>query len=160
MNSSSASRERTKRAQGLSRPEVVPQAGKAVISADPLAKSSISRSKRASRSLVVDAEDGAHDHRQGDPLGVGAQREGLADRPALHLAARHLDDQLAVAPHPLAVEGRQQQLALLHVRRVVEGEDRVGPERRLQHRRVRLAGVEDCSGGPVKTSLTRLGSAT
>ena len=66
--------------------------------------------------LVVDAEDGAHDHRQGDPLGVGAQRERLADRPALHLAQGDLADQLAVALDPLAVEGRQQQLALLHVR--------------------------------------------
>ncbi len=93
--------------------------------------------------LVVDAEDGAHDHRQGDPLGVGAQRERLADRPALHLPPGHLDDQLAVALDPLAVEGRQQQLALAHVRLVVEGEDRVRPQRRLQHRRVRLAGVED-----------------
>ena len=50
--------------------------------------------------LVVDAEDGAHDHRQGDPLGVGAQRERLADRPALHLARVDLADQLAVARAP------------------------------------------------------------
>ena len=57
-----------------------------------------------------------------------------------------LADQLAVALDPLAVKGRQQQLALAHVRRVVEGQHRVGPERRLEHRRVRLAGVERRGG--------------
>ena len=91
----------------------------------------------------MDAEDRAHDHRQGDPLGVRPHREGLADRPALHLLARHRHDQLAVALDPLAVEGRQQQLALAHVRLVVEGEDRVRTQRRLEHGRVGLAGVED-----------------
>ena len=104
-------------------------------------KASINRPKRSRRSLVVDAEDRPHDHRQGDPLGVGAEREGLADRPALHLPKGDLADQLAVGGDPLAVEGRQEQFALLHVRPVVEGEHRVRAERRLQHRRVRLAGV-------------------
>ena len=97
--------------------------------------------------LVVDAEDGAHDHRQGDPLRVRPQRERLADRPAVHLGERRLADQLSVALDPLAVEGRQQQLALAHVRRLVEGEDRVRAERRLEHRRVRLAGVRQLGRG-------------
>ena len=60
-----------------------------------------------------------------------------------HLTPGDLDDQLAVALHPLAVEWRQQQLALAHVRPVVEGQHRVRAERRLEHGRVRLAGVED-----------------
>ncbi len=106
------------------------------------AKSSIRRLEAEQPVLVVDAEDRAHDHRQGDPLGVGAHRERLADRPALHLLAGHLDDQLAVALDPLAVEGRQQQLALADVGRVVEGEDRVRPQRRLEHGGIGLAGVE------------------
>ena len=111
-----------------------------------LAKVSIRWLEADQALLVVDAEDGAHDHRQGDPLRVRAQRERLADRPALHLPQGDLAHQLAVALDPLAVEGRQQQLALLHVRRVVEGEDRVRAERRLQDRRVRLARVELLGG--------------
>ena len=107
--------------------------------------------------LVVDAEDGAHDHRQGDPLGVRSQRERLADRPSLHLPPGHRHHQLAVALDPLAVERRQQQLALTHVRLVVEGEDRVRPQRGLQHRRVRLAGVED-GGGAGEDALDEVGA--
>src|SRR5207253_10371094 len=52
---------------------------------------------------------------------------------------------------------RQQQLALAQVRLVVEGEDAVGTERRLQHRRVRLAGVED-GGGAGEDLLDELGA--
>ena len=142
MNSSSASRERRKRGQGLPGPRLRRSAGKVVIRPTRLLKSSIRTLEAGQALLVVDAEDGAHDHRQGDPLRVGAQRERLADRPGLHLLAGRLADQLAVAADPLAVEGRQEQLALLHVGRVVEGQHRVGPERRLEHGRVGLAGVE------------------
>ena len=138
--------ERFARAQearpGAAGAEVAAQGGEGGDQADALAEVVDQRLEAGQPLLVVDAEDGAHDHRQGDPLGVGAQREGLADRPGLHLPARRLADQLAVAAHPLAVEGRQQQLALLHVRRVVEGQHRVRAERRLEHGRVGLAGVE------------------
>ena len=99
----------------------------------------------------MDPEDRAHDHGEGDPLGMRAQREGLADRPALHVAQSDLADQLAVGLDPLAVERRQQKLALTHVRLVVEGEDRVRPERRLQHRGVGLAGVH--LGGQAREHL-------
>ena len=97
MNSSSAARARTKRAQGLKRPRSRRSSGKAVTALTRRAELVDQRAKRSRRSLVVDSEDGAHDHRQGDPLGVGAQRERLADRPALHLAQGDLADQLAVA---------------------------------------------------------------
>jgi hypothetical protein len=79
---------------------------------------------------------------QRDSLRMTAQRERLADRPALHLAQGDFVHQLSVALDPLAVERGQQQLALLHVRDVVEGQDRVRSQCRLQYRRVRLAGVE------------------
>jgi hypothetical protein len=128
---------------GTERPEVAAQHREGGDDSDPLGEVVDQPLETAEPRLVVDAEDGPHDHRQGDPLGVRPQRERLADRPALHLPPRRLDDQRAVALDPLAVEGRQQQLALAHVRLVVEGEDAVRPRRRLQHRRVRLAGVED-----------------
>ena len=106
--------------------------------------------------LVVDAEDRAHDHRQGDPLGVGAEGEGLADRPALHLAQGDLAHQLAVGLDPLAVEGRQQQFALAHVRGLVEGQHRARPERRLEDRRVGLSGVH-LGGRPGEDLFDQLG---
>ena len=46
----------------------------------------------------------------------------------------------------LAVEGGQHQLALLHVRRLVEQDHRVLADERLEHPRA-LAGVEDVGRG-------------
>ena len=91
--------------------------------------------------LLADSEHRSQDHRQGDPLGVGAKREGLADRPGLDVAVCDLADQIAVAVDALTVERRQQQLALAKVLVLVEGEDGVRPQRGLDHGRVRLAGV-------------------
>ena len=72
-------------------------------------------------------------------VGHGAHR--LARRPALDLARRHVGHRLLVAPHPLAVEGRQHQLALRHVGVVVEQQHGVAAEHRQQHH-VRLAGMK------------------
>ena len=55
---------------------------------------------------------------------------------------RDLGHQLAVALHPLAVERRQQQLALGHVRLLVEQQHRVRAEHRPEDP-VGLAGVQE-----------------
>jgi len=124
------------------RPEVTTQEGEGGERADAPGEG-VDQPPGAVEALrVVDAEDGLEDHRQGDPLSVASKREGLTDRPALHLAQGDLADQLAVSLHSLAVKGRQQQLALAHVGLVVERQHRVRPQRHLQHRCVRLTGVE------------------
>ncbi len=143
MKASSRSRERTKRPQGLKRPRLRRIRGKAVIVPTSRAKSSISTAKRASRSLSWTPKTARMITPSVIRCVCGRSANGIVERPARHLLAGEGDDQLAVALDSLAVEGRQQELALAHVRGVVEGEDRVRAERRLQHRRVRLAGVED-----------------
>ena len=92
--------------------------------------------------LLADAEDGPQDHLERDRLHAGPQRERLTDRPPLDLAGRDLRDQVAVALHRLAVEGRQQQLALAHVVLAVERQQRELAEHRLERPRVRGARVE------------------
>ena len=72
----------------------------------------------------------------------GSSSKRLAARPALDLALGHLAHELAVALHPLAVERRQHQLALAHVRALVEQQHRVVADQRQQDH-VALAGVED-----------------
>ena len=72
----------------------------------------------------------------------GRSAKGRAERPALDLALRDVGDQLTVAAHPLAVERRQQQLALAHVVVLVERQQRELPERRLEHAPVGLARVD------------------
>ena len=91
---------------------------------------------------VVDAEDGLDDDLQRDRLHPRPQLVGDAGGPAVDLARGDLGHLLAVGLHPLAVEGRQQQLALAHVRLLVEDEDAVVAEDRAQDL-VALAGVED-----------------
>ena len=75
----------------------------------------------------------------------GASANGRAERPAVDLALGGVGDHLRVALDRLAVEGRQQQLALAHVARAERGEDRVGaddrPQRRLAGQRGRLLGL-------------------
>ena len=107
------------------------------------AKSSISPSKRASRSSSWTPKTARMITARVIRWVCGRIANGSPTGQLSISRAGHLDDQLAVALDPLAVEGRQQQLALAHVRAVVEGQDRVRPERRLEHGRVRLAGVED-----------------
>jgi hypothetical protein len=62
-------------------------------------------------------------------------------RPAFDLARRHLGHQRLVSLHPLAVKRRQQQLALLHVRVLVEQQHGVLAEHGQQDP-VGLAGVD------------------
>ncbi len=91
---------------------------------------------------VAHPEDGAQDHLERDRLHARPQGEGLADRPAGHLALGGLGHHLHVAADALAVEGRQQELPLAHVAVLVECEQRVVAQRVAERERVRLAGVE------------------
>ena len=93
--------------------------------------------------VVAHAEDRAQDHLERDRLHARAQLDLLAERPARHLALGGLGHHLHVAAHALAVEGREQQLALAHVALLVEREQRVLAERVAERERVGLAGVED-----------------
>ena len=61
------------------------------------------------------------------------------------LALGQLGHQAREALHPLAVEGRQQQLALLQVGRLVEQDHRVAADDRFEDPRP-LAGVQDVRG--------------
>ncbi len=128
---------------GAAGAEVAAQDREAGDRRDPRGEAVNQRRRPVDPRLLRDTEDGAQDHREGDPLHVRAQRERLADRPALHLPPRRLRHQLGVDADAVAVEGRQQGLAGTQMGGVVEGEDRVRAERRLQHRRVRLTSVED-----------------
>src|SRR5204863_173425 len=64
----------------------------------------------------LEAVDRAQDHVERDPPHVVAQRERLADRPRLQVAARRVERDIAVVVDRAAVERRQQQLALAHAR--------------------------------------------
>ena len=81
---------------------------------------------------ILDTEHGAQDHLERDRLHARPDRERLAGRPARDLALGDLPHQLAVALHPLAVEGRQQQLALAQMRRPVEQQHRFAAHHRPQ----------------------------
>ena len=63
------------------------------------------------------------------------QFELLPPRPALDLALGQLEHQLCEVLHALAVEGRQQQLALLQVGGLVEQDHRVAPHERFEDAR-------------------------
>ena len=69
------------------------------------------REQRA-QALVARAEDRAHDDLERQRLHPRAGRDRLARRPRRDLGLGDLADQLAVGLHPLAVERRQQRLAL------------------------------------------------
>ena len=92
--------------------------------------------------LVLHPEDRAHDHLERDALGGVAHRIGLAQGPALDLVARRLGHGLLVAAHALAMEGRKHQLALAHVRGVVEQQHGVVAQQRKKDP-VCLAGVQE-----------------
>ncbi len=100
------------------------------------------RPQRIHPRLLADAEDGREDDLQGDRLHPRAQLVGGAGGPAVDLLGGDRRHRLAVALHALAVERRQQQLALAQMGLLVEDEDRVLAEDRAQDL-VALAGVED-----------------
>jgi len=80
----------------------------------------------------LDPEDSAHDHVERDRLHTRRERESAANRPALDLALGRLRDHPLVALDRLAVERRQEQLALPQVPRTVCGQHRVRAEHRSQ----------------------------
>jgi hypothetical protein len=84
----------------------------------------VNQDLRALEALVVaDSEDRAQDHVQGNPLGVIPQGERHPDGPALHVVLRDHADRVSPALDVVAVKRRQQQLAMAHVRLVVEREE-------------------------------------
>ena len=73
-------------------------------------------------------------------MGVEGERDVARDR--RDLLRGHLLHQPGEALHPLAVEGGEHQLALLHVGVLVEQQHRVAADDRFQHP-CALAGVQD-----------------
>ena len=94
----------------------------------------------------VEAEGGAQDDLEREPLGDGVQLDRLVARQGGHLALGDLLHQAGELGHLLAVEGRQHQLLLAHVRVAVEQEDGVAADDRLEHARA-LAGVQHVGRG-------------
>ncbi len=91
---------------------------------------------------LADAEYRPEDHFEGDPLRMRAQRELLAHRPGLEVALGDVPDRGFPALHVLAVERREQQLALAQMGLLVQREHGVGADAWLQRPGRGLAGVE------------------
>ncbi len=110
----------------------------------------------AARAGILDAEDRPDDHRQGHGLHPRPQLRGPGG-PRADLGLGDLGDQLAVALHALAVEGRQQQLALGQVLLAVEQQHRLVAEHRPQHD-VGLARAEQLGvGGEHRADVRGIG---
>ena len=77
---------------------------------------------------VLHSEHGAKDHVEGHRLHVRLERERLADRPPGDFLVGRPDHGLAMALDALAVERRQEELALAQVLRAVEHEQGVTAE--------------------------------
>ena len=82
--------------------------------------------------LALRAEHGPQDRTQGDPHHRFQCRKLDVLRPGRDLAERLLLDELFVGLHPLAVEGRNEQLAPLAVWLAVEAEARSGSQHRAE----------------------------
>jgi len=93
-------------------------------------------------SRVADAKDRADDHLERDRLHRRPRGERPPGGPPLDLPGGDFRHRLLVAAHALAMERRQHQLALRHVRVVVEQQHGVAAQHRQQHD-VRLARVEE-----------------
>ena len=134
---------------GSSRPMFINSASCALFHVDACTSPRTARrspcSGRPALGLALDAEDPGHDHVERDRLHPRCQRDRRVERPAVDLAVGGLDDHLLVARDRLAVERRQQQLALAQVARADRGQHRVGaddrPQRRLAGQRRRLVGL-------------------
>jgi hypothetical protein len=84
---------------------------------------------------ALEPEDGTQDHLEREPLYARVKRDRLLVRPAGDLALGELGHQAGKALHLLAVERRQQQLALAHVRLLVEQDHRARADHRLEDAR-------------------------
>ena len=93
----------------------------------------------------IEPEHRAEDDLEGQTLHPGVHLDRLPARPGGDLAGRRGFDRASQPAHRLAVEGREQQLALLHVRGLVEQDHRVGADDRLEHPRAG-AGMEHVGG--------------
>ena len=91
---------------------------------------------------ALEAEDRAQHDLEREPLQAGVQLDRLLARPVGELALGQLAHQTLQRVHALAVERRQEQLALLHVGRLVQQDHRVATDQRFEDPRA-LAGVQD-----------------
>ena len=91
---------------------------------------------------LVDAEDGAQDHLEGDRLHLVMDRKRSPERPAIDHLVGDVAHEAPVELHALAVERRRHQAPLADVRRAVEHQQRVAAEERLQELAVLLPGDE------------------
>jgi hypothetical protein len=86
---------------------------------------------------AIDAKDPSHDHVEGHGLHSRGQRERPSDRPSVDFALGDPGDHLDVALDRLAVERRQEQLALAQVAIASQGQHGVRSEDRPQWRLAR-----------------------
>ena len=111
--------------------------------------------ERVQLCAALQAEHGAQDDLQCEAPELRLQRHRLIQGPGRNLALGQLGHQARQALHLLAVERRQQQLALLEMRALVEQDDRVGTDHWFQDVRA-LAGVQDV-GGSLEEGLDLVG---
>ena len=137
-SASSSSRAASKRDQGLKRPKLRRRNGKATIAWLRRANSPTTRRARSKRSGSRTPKTAPRMTASVIASVWGRSANGVTDRPRLHLAVGHLAHQGSRSAGPLAVEGRQQELALAHVAAVVERQQRARANRGLEHRRVGL----------------------
>ena len=95
------------------------------------------RSSERLHALRLHPEHRPQDHLERDPARALLQAHRPAHRPARHVAPGGLDDHVLVLAHPLAVEGRQKQLALAQVLRPGQHDHRPRPHHRRDRRAAR-----------------------
>ena len=100
------------------------------------------RSRLLEPCLVTDPEHRPENHVERDRPQPLVQRKRLTDGPGRDLLLGNRANRVLPAADVLSVKRAQQQLAVAHVRLVVEREQGVAADGRLQYRLARLAGVE------------------
>ncbi len=97
------------------------------------------RADALAQGRIGSAEHDPQDDVEGEGLEAGQRAERPAGRPAGELRVGERGDRRPVRFHALAVERRQHELALAHVGRTVEQEDRARAGERLDDGRARAA---------------------
>ena len=91
---------------------------------------------------LVDPEDRAQDHVEGDRLHLVVNGERTADRPRVDHAVGDVPDDAAVDVDALAVERRQQELPLAEVALAIEDEDGIPAEDRTEQPCISLTAAQ------------------
>jgi hypothetical protein len=90
---------------------------------------------------IVDAEDGAEDDVEGDPLGEVVDGDGLSFAPCRGGSGAAIEDGAAVGAHARALEGRGEESAEAAVRGAADEDERAAAEEELHVVDVRGEGV-------------------